>query len=96
MVIDYIQLLTIIFFSVSIEEYSDHPNEVVKNEELTYNGASSSRVQDRYSQLFVVLMGSLLISAILPQLLRWSDNITDENVYLIRRNPFFCDYPTFN
>lgn len=79
-----------------IEEYSDHPNEVVKNEELTYNGASSSRVQDRFSQLLVALIGSLLISAILPQLLRWSDNITDENVYLIRRNPFFCDYPTFN
>ncbi|OAD58691.1 Ephrin-B1 [Eufriesea mexicana] len=52
------------------KEYSNHPNEVVKNEELTYNGASSSRVQDRFSQLLVVLMGSLLISAILPQLLR--------------------------
>ncbi|KZC07525.1 Ephrin-B1, partial [Dufourea novaeangliae] len=52
------------------KEYSDHPNEVVKNEELTYNGASSSRVQNRCSELAVVLTGSLLISTFLPQLLR--------------------------
>ncbi|XP_076760732.1 ephrin [Xylocopa sonorina] len=52
------------------KEYSDHPNEVVKNEELSYKGAGSSLVQDRYSRLVVVLTGSLLISAILPQLLR--------------------------
>ncbi|XP_076224319.1 ephrin [Nomia melanderi] len=53
------------------KEYSDHPNEVVKNEELTYNGASSSRNQDRYSQLMVVLTGSLVIGAYLQlQLLR--------------------------
>ncbi|XP_012136771.1 ephrin [Megachile rotundata] len=52
------------------KEYSDHPNEVVKNEELTYNGASSSRVYNTYSQLIVMLTASFLISTILPQLLR--------------------------
>ncbi|XP_023288287.1 ephrin-B2 isoform X2 [Orussus abietinus] len=50
------------------KEYSDHPNEVVKNEELTYNGASTSRRQDR--PVVFLLTGALLVSTLLPQLLR--------------------------
>ncbi|KAG7206146.1 hypothetical protein KM043_003538 [Ampulex compressa] len=50
------------------KEYSDHPNEVVKNEELTYNGAGSA--QERCTRALLVATGCLLISAILPQLLR--------------------------
>ncbi|XP_014486860.1 PREDICTED: ephrin-B2 [Dinoponera quadriceps] len=49
------------------KEYSDHPNEVVKNEELTYNGASS---QFRYAQSMILATGSVLVSALLLQLLR--------------------------
>lgn len=53
------------------EEYSDHPNEVVKNEELTYNGASSyARTQARYAQSLILATCSLLMSALLQQLLR--------------------------
>lgn len=52
------------------EEYSDHPNEVVKNEELTYNGASSYDSQVRYAQSLILAMGSMLMSALLQQLLR--------------------------
>ncbi|KYN38718.1 Ephrin-B1 [Trachymyrmex septentrionalis] len=52
------------------KEYSDHPNEVVKNEELTYNSASSyARTQVRYTSL-ILATGSLLMSALLQQLLR--------------------------
>ncbi|XP_025162332.1 ephrin-B2 [Harpegnathos saltator] len=49
------------------KEYSDHPNEVVKNEELTYNGASS---QFQYVQSMILATGSVLMSALLLQLLR--------------------------
>lgn len=53
------------------KEYSDHPNEVVKNEELTYNGASSyARTQARYTQSLILATASLLMSAFLQQLLR--------------------------
>ncbi|XP_071560132.1 uncharacterized protein Ephrin [Temnothorax nylanderi] len=53
------------------KEYSDHPNEVVKNEELTYNGASSyARTHARYAQSLILATCSLLMSALLQQLLR--------------------------
>ena len=55
---------------VSTEEYTDHPNEVVKNEELTYNGAGSYDSQVRYAQSLILAMGSMLMSALLQQLLR--------------------------
>ncbi|KAK2589025.1 hypothetical protein KPH14_001868 [Odynerus spinipes] len=48
------------------KEYSDHPNEVVKNEELTYNGAASYG----FGQALFLVVSSLLISALVPQLLR--------------------------
>lgn len=54
-------------FCFFAEEYSDHPNEVVKNEELTYNGASS---QYRYAQSMILAAGCVLMSALLLQLLR--------------------------
>ncbi|XP_029162664.1 ephrin-B3 [Nylanderia fulva] len=52
------------------KEYSDHPNEVVKNEELTYNGANSYTMQFRYAQNLILAIGSLLMSTLLQQLLR--------------------------
>jgi ephrin-B len=54
------------------EEYSDHPNEVVKNEELTYNGADSYAVSSRvwYTQSLTLAIVSLLMNALLQQLLR--------------------------
>ncbi|KAL6425370.1 hypothetical protein ACFW04_009515 [Cataglyphis niger] len=52
------------------KEYSDHPNEVVKNEELTYNGANSYTTQVRYAQSLILAIGSLLMSTLLQQLLR--------------------------
>ncbi|XP_020294832.1 ephrin-B2 [Pseudomyrmex gracilis] len=52
------------------KEYSDHPNEVVKNEELTYNSASSYGSQIRYAQSLILATISLLISTLLQQLLR--------------------------
>lgn len=57
--------LTWYFFLFS-EEYSDHPNEVVKNEELTYNGAASYG----FGQVLFLMVSSVLISALMPQLLR--------------------------
>ncbi|KAF7391130.1 hypothetical protein HZH66_009610 [Vespula vulgaris] len=48
------------------KEYSDHPNEVVKNEELTYNGAASYG----FGQVLFLMVSSVLISALMPQLLR--------------------------
>ncbi|KAI4486139.1 hypothetical protein M0802_012538 [Mischocyttarus mexicanus] len=48
------------------KEYSDHPNEVVKNEELTYNGATSYG----FGQVLFLIVSSLLTSVIVPQLLR--------------------------
>ncbi|KAI4485723.1 hypothetical protein M0802_012557 [Mischocyttarus mexicanus] len=51
---------------VGTEEYSDHPNEVVKNEELTYNGATSYG----FGQVLFLIVSSLLTSVIVPQLLR--------------------------
>ncbi|XP_015609719.1 ephrin-B1 isoform X2 [Cephus cinctus] len=51
------------------KEYSDHPNEVVKNEELTYNGATASRRRSFAEQAFL-LTGTLLVGVILPQLVR--------------------------
>nr|XP_012223163.1 PREDICTED: uncharacterized protein LOC105672660 [Linepithema humile] len=51
-------------------EYSNHPNEVVKNEELTYNGASSYDSRVRYAQSLILAMSSMLMSALLQQLLR--------------------------
>ena len=59
---------------VFAEEYSDHPNEVVKNEELTYNGASSwspAGYRDammRPQRLAWAL--TLLAAGLLPHLLR--------------------------
>ncbi|EFN73891.1 Ephrin-B1 [Camponotus floridanus] len=52
------------------KEYTDHPNEVVKNEELTYNGANSYTTQFRYAQNLILAMCSLLMSTLLQQLLR--------------------------
>ncbi|XP_035720846.1 ephrin-B2-like isoform X1 [Vespa mandarinia] len=48
------------------KEYSDHPNEVVKNEELTYNGATSYG----FGQVLFLMVSSVLISVLMPQLLR--------------------------
>uniref|UniRef100_A0ABD2XLK0 Ephrin RBD domain-containing protein n=1 Tax=Trichogramma kaykai TaxID=54128 RepID=A0ABD2XLK0_9HYME len=48
------------------KEYSDHPNEVVKNEELTYNAASSRTLQrTRWTSLLLAAAVALL-----PYLLR--------------------------
>ncbi|XP_023313998.1 GATA zinc finger domain-containing protein 14, partial [Trichogramma pretiosum] len=49
------------------KEYSDHPNEVVKNEELTYNAASSRTLQ-RTSRWTSLLLAAAV--ALLPYLLR--------------------------
>ncbi|XP_032666952.1 uncharacterized protein LOC116842206 isoform X2 [Odontomachus brunneus] len=50
------------------KEYSDHPNEVVKNEELTY--ASRANPQFRYTQSMILATGSVLMSTLLLQLLQ--------------------------
>lgn len=52
------------------KEYSDHPNEVVKNEELTLNGASGSRQWDGTSRLLAVITWTLFISMVLPNFMR--------------------------
>ncbi|XP_063995066.1 ephrin-B2 isoform X2 [Diachasmimorpha longicaudata] len=52
------------------KEYSDHPNEVVKNEELTYNGANSLHLRHQTLRLVLVSASSLLVSMFLPHLLR--------------------------
>ncbi|XP_033210246.1 uncharacterized protein LOC117168682 [Belonocnema kinseyi] len=51
------------------KEYSDHPNEVVKNEELTYNSGTTSMRHDRMQQLSL-LAGTLLVTLLLTNLLR--------------------------
>lgn len=59
--------LTWLFFLFDFsEEYSDHPNEVVKNEELTYNGATSYG----FGQVLFLMVSSVMISVLMPQLLR--------------------------
>ncbi|CAD6221260.1 GSCOCG00005116001-RA-CDS [Cotesia congregata] len=54
------------------KEYSDHPNEVVKNEELTYTGASSalSRPRESFQRLIYLSTVALLVSTLLPTLMR--------------------------
>ncbi|XP_066589916.1 ephrin-B2 isoform X2 [Prorops nasuta] len=52
------------------KEYSNHPNEVVKNEELTYNAGSTYGSQNRLSRTIQLLSASLLTSLLLPTLLR--------------------------
>ncbi|XP_011498249.1 PREDICTED: ephrin-B3-like [Ceratosolen solmsi marchali] len=52
------------------KEYSDHPNEVVKNEELTYNGASSPRLRFLIQEQQLAWTLALLCGALLPHLLR--------------------------
>ncbi|KAK0168627.1 hypothetical protein PV327_002405 [Microctonus hyperodae] len=54
------------------KEYSDHPNEVVKNEELTYNGVSSAhrRPQDNLLRFISLTTITLMISILLPNLMR--------------------------
>lgn len=71
----YFMIILIIIFSfVSFiaEEYSDHPNEVVKNEELTYNGVSSAhrRPQDNLLRFICLTTITLMISILLPNLMR--------------------------
>ncbi|XP_023248489.1 ephrin-B2 [Copidosoma floridanum] len=57
------------------KEYSDHPNEVVKNEELTYNSGGTARAlisptsQRQQQQWLAAWTLALLCSAFLPQLL---------------------------
>lgn len=62
------------FFSLFfiIEEYSDHPNEVVTNEELTYNGGGAiKRRSQSYHSLMLMTTGTLLaISYLIPVLMR--------------------------
>ncbi|XP_057323416.1 ephrin-B2 isoform X3 [Microplitis mediator] len=54
------------------KEYSDHPNEVVKNEELTYTGASSAlcRPRESFHRLIYLSTVALLVSILLPTLMR--------------------------
>lgn len=52
------------------KEYSDHPNEVVKNEELTYNSGSTSMRHDRVQRVLYLLSGTLLVTLLLPNMLR--------------------------
>ncbi|OXU21205.1 hypothetical protein TSAR_015284 [Trichomalopsis sarcophagae] len=52
------------------KEYSDHPNEVVKNEELTYNGASSPTLRMLSQQQQLAWTLTLLCGVLLPYLLR--------------------------
>ncbi|XP_048512254.1 ephrin-B1 isoform X2 [Athalia rosae] len=48
------------------KEYSDHPNEVVKNEELTYNRGSSRLCRSSFIAGSVATLASLLLSIFAP------------------------------
>lgn len=48
-----VELLTFAFVFFT-DEYDKHPNEVVKNEELTYNSASDRRATNTLSWLLLV------------------------------------------
>ncbi|XP_043278783.1 ephrin-B2 isoform X2 [Venturia canescens] len=54
------------------KEYSDHPNEVVTNEELTYNGGEATKRRSQsYHSLMLMTTGTLMaISYLIPVLMR--------------------------